>query len=58
MLPEYELTEGMSDTVISACSVCGCEFVQTRWQFEVDVEEEGDSYQPVCTSCQGLEDLL
>jgi len=57
MLPEYELTEGVGDTVILTCRECNCEFEQIRWQFEVDVEEEGDNYEPCCPLCMGLENM-
>lgn len=56
MIPEYELTVGPGDTVILTCANCGAEFEQLRWQFEVDVEEEGEDYEPACPDCLGLFD--
>ncbi len=46
------------ETVIVTCTWCGGKFEQLRWQFEVDVEEEGDNYEPCCPRCCGLEEEL
>ena len=43
----------MEDIVIHTCSICGLEYEQLRWQFEIDVEEEGEEYESVCPSCSG-----
>lgn len=45
------------DTVTLTCPECHLEFEMPRWQYEIDMEEEGEGWEPVCPSCSGIEDL-
>jgi len=39
------------ETMLVHCCMCGHDFEMPRWQFEVDVEEEGDEVEFTCPAC-------
>jgi len=45
------------DTVILTCPECKTEFEMLRWQYLIDIEEEGDGWQPTCGPCLGLDEI-
>jgi len=52
----YEAT--LEAWVVVRCSECNSEFEMPRYQFEVDVEEEGKHYEFVCPDCSGCDEIV